>query len=155
EKSGEVHLWDVAAGKERAVLRGHHDIVRVLAFSPDGKALASGTGLPSNPEGEVLLWDVPRAAPGVPLAGSVTGNVTSLAFSPDGRTLAAGSLGSNFSDWQGEAKLWGLPSGQERLHLKGYANIIWGVAFSPDGQTLASANADRTVKLWDVSPGPE
>ncbi len=81
---GVVRLWDVAAGKQRSKLAGRSIFVASVAFSPDGRTLASGSedGL-----GAVRLWDVAtgrlRRALGPP------STAFSVAFSPDGRTLAS------------------------------------------------------------------
>jgi WD40 repeat protein len=56
---GTIKLWDVSAGRERAVLKGHTGAVRSVCFSPDGKTIASAGGEQGKP-GEVLLWDVER-----------------------------------------------------------------------------------------------
>lgn len=93
--SGVVKLWDIAAGKERAVMRGHTSEVRSVAFAPDGKTLASGA------DQTVILWDVEAAKTQATLRGH-RADVLAVAFSPDGRTLAS-------SDEDGVVKLWDVP----------------------------------------------
>jgi WD40 repeat protein len=105
---GEVKLWDLAARREQATIEVHHSWVESLAFSPDGKILASGSGLLSmnpkvNPQwwgGEVVLIDVRTRKVIVTLTGFDT-SVDAVAFSPDGKILA--------THRDTGIKLWGLP----------------------------------------------
>lgn len=92
---GELKLFDIKTGRERMKVMGHEDGVRSVAFSPDGKLLASG-----GHDNLVKLWDVAAAREHATLEGHET-VVTCVAFSPDGKTLASGS-----SD--GEVKLWNV-----------------------------------------------
>jgi WD40 repeat protein len=130
-------------------LTGHSGVVYSVAFSPDGKRLASGSD-----DQTVILWDVTNRPPiGQPLTGH-SGMVNSVAFSPDGQMLASGGCGkgNNLSCVQGEIILWDvasrLPIGRP---LRGHSGVVNSVAFSPDGKTLASGSADGTVILWNVS----
>jgi tetratricopeptide (TPR) repeat protein len=107
-----------------------------VAFSPDGKLLASGGGGHT-----VRLWDMAEGQEPVSLAGHDQ-SVSSVAFSPDGRRLASGSR-----DWT--VKLWDLAGRQEVSTLKIHAGMVDAVAFSPDGKLLASG-ADNTVRLWEA-----
>jgi transcriptional regulator with XRE-family HTH domain/Tol biopolymer transport system component len=123
-----------------AILGGYSDTVLSVAFSPDGKTLASGDA-----GGAVQLWAVVARQPiGAPLIGQGA-PVNSVAFSPDGKTLASG-------DAVGAVRLWavatGLPIGI-RLST-GQASVIW-VAFSSDGKTLAAGDTDGTIRLWNVA----
>jgi len=132
-----------------AFLQGPGGPIRSVAFSPNGKIVASGTQA-----GRVLLWDVMQRRPlGQPVPGH-QGAVQALAFSPDGRTLASGGF-------DGRAVLWDTSSGRplgDALAAAAEGAQIWSVVFSPDGSTLAAgttvkaaSRARQVVLLWDVT----
>jgi len=122
--------------------------VKSIAFSPDGKRLASGhTG------GIIQLWDTATGKELLTLKGHL-GDVASVTFSPDGKRLVSGSEGySGRSD--NTIKLWGTVTGKELLTLRGHSQGVCSVAFSPDGKRLASGSQDLTIKLWDTVTGKE
>jgi WD40 repeat protein len=115
-----------------------------VAFSPDGKTLATGRRDLSKPDepGEINLWDVAKRKV-IATFKMHADSGGSLAFSPDGRTLAAGGE---------RVTLWDVATRKEKASLKGDSDDRF-VAFSPDGKTLAVGGASGTglVKLWDLS----
>jgi RNA polymerase sigma factor (sigma-70 family) len=157
DRAAVIRLWDLATGQELRQLRGHKASVFRLAFSPDGRTLASGgmgvlLGLKAgNEEFEVntmRLWDV---ASGKQLRqfGDPREYVHALAFTPDGRTLVSGGDPRGGPD-SASIRLWETATGKERGRIAGHRDRVWSLAVSPDGRHLASASSDGNARLWDL-----
>ncbi|MFI7533632.1 hypothetical protein [Streptosporangium sp. NPDC049376] len=146
-----VHLFDISDVNRPKplsdLLEIHRGEVKAMAFSPNGRTLATigGAG-----DAGVLLWDVSDPTDGTLLnipSRSRTFIGTSVAFSPNGRTLAA-----TYTDWT--VRLWNVsnPSVMTPLghFLVGHTGFVTSAAFSPDGRTLASGASDGSVRLWNA-----
>jgi WD40 repeat protein len=144
----EVKVWDAQTGREVVTYKGNAGWITSVAYSPDGKRLASaGRGFPGAGGGEIKVWD---AETGQELH-TLPDSGLSLAFSPDGRRIA-GPLGGYRV---GEVKVWDAETGRELLTLQGHASVVRSVAFSPDGQRLASGGFDSMVRVWDAQTGQQ
>ena len=118
-------------------LHGHTNDVNALAFSPDGRMLASASR-----DNTLILWDVKKQQKLKTLRGHTAG-VNHLSFSPDGRMLASAS-------WDNTLILWDVEKRQSLKTFSGHHAAVRHLAFSPDGSVLASASKDTTVILWDL-----
>ena len=126
----------------RSTLRGHSDSVRAVAYSPDGKRVAT-----ASMDKTAKIWDAVTGKELLTLRGH-SDIVKDVAFSPDGRFIATVSDDKT-------AKVWDAATGKELLTLRGHSDIVVGVAYSPDGKRLVTASWDKTAKLWDAVTGHE
>ncbi len=157
-RGNQIHVYDAGSGAyvrslidtglvgddKKAVKGAHVSLVESLAYSPDGKYLASGSYQ------EVALWD---ARTGV-LRKRITGfaeRVVTLAFSHDGKLLATGG---GVPSQDGELKVFDVASGKQLHDVKNsHSDTVLGVCFSPDDKMLVSCGADKFVKTFDVASG--
>ena len=145
-----IRLWNVLTGELKNTLTGHTNGVSCIAFSPDGKTLASGGG-----DSTIRFWDSYTGQHKTTLNGH-EGPVVRIAFSPDGKTLASttGNItyrhvrNPDYAIW-----LWDLNTGKHKNTYLGHTDEVNSIAFSPNGKTLASASKDTTIRLWDIQTG--
>jgi WD40 repeat protein len=139
-----VHLWDIQKGKERR--RIDNVYAGRLAFSPDGKTLATtGAG------NQVRLWDT---GTGKELLGrpGPEGQVCSVRFSPDGRFLATADAGDSRP---AAVRFWDTASGNEVHVCRGQGFESRCLLFAPDGKTLLASELFDSVREWNVAAGKQ
>ena len=165
-RQGKIYLRDSTTGRLLVSFRGHARLweslksilgwtdqppqdeeVRALAFSPDGKMLASGSE-----DKRVRVWNIEKRFKHATLTGHKEW-ITAVAFSTDGKTVASGDAGKVI-------KLWAVGTGRERATLRGHKNTINALTFAPDGPLpysgcLVSGSADGTIRFWDPKTGQE
>ena len=147
DTNSEIWLWQIDLSSSSgdikshiSTFQGHQNWVCLVAFSPDGARLVSGSA-----DRTIKLWDVETGDCLQTLMGHRSW-VMSVAFSPDGTRLMSGSADRTI-------KLWDVETGDCLQTLTGHRHGVWSVAFSPNGQCFVSGSADRTIRLWDAATG--
>ena len=130
-----VHVWDTATGKLVITYHGHLFGVNTLAWSPDGKYIASGSN-----DNTVQVWEVATGDSIYTYRGH-TAWVDALTWSPDGKRIA--SAGNDHT-----VRLWEAFTGQPLFVYRDHTDNVTTLAWSPDGSCIASAGTDRTVYIW-------
>lgn len=136
-RAPEIQLWDLRTGRILSTCRGHKESVLELAFSPDGKHLAS-----ASTENQAMLWDVPSGDLRSTLTGHA-GMAHRVAFSPDGRTLVTRDANA--------LKLWHVQTGRELMAIAtgspGWGLPFAGVKFSPESTLMAVALSPEQIRF--------
>ncbi|MCP4257807.1 MAG: WD40 repeat domain-containing protein, partial [Planctomycetes bacterium] len=166
----------------QAVLTGHEDEVDGVAYSPDGKLIATGSD-----DKTVRIWNAATGDLLQELLGH-SNDVCRIAFSPDGNRIVSGSMDGTARIWDVKAgkelhqlkdgskdriwgvawsldgshvatghsrniRIWNTETGSSPAQLVGHSDSVWDVVFSPDGSRLLSVSSDRTARIWDVNTG--
>jgi len=158
-RGNQIHVYDATSGNhvrtlldakleghdKKAVKGAHVSLVESLAFSPDGKYLASGSYQ------EVKLWDAKTGELRQTIKGFAE-RVVALAFSSDSKLLATGG---GAPTQEGELKVFDVASGKPVVDIKAnvHSDTVFGVAFNADGTKLASCGADKFVKVFEMPSG--
>ncbi len=135
--TGEVRIY---AGDElRHTITAHRDLIYDLAFSPDGKILAT-----CGYDRLIRLWDTTTGKPIRDLKDH-SDAVYAVAFSPDGRLLASGAADR-------AVKVWDVATGKRLYTLGESTDWVYAVAWHPDGKHLAAGGVDRSLRVWEATP---
>jgi WD40 repeat protein/serine/threonine protein kinase len=163
---GRLRVWDITEGRELWSRQASDETIMALAFSPDGRILASGAGFT---ESVVHVWDAKTGEELAQLEGHHT-FIPALVFWPDGSKLASASGDQTIRIWdvsglgQGRARVESRPpSRRQRVErtnprhlatLRGHQLEVWSLALLPDATTLVSGCKDGTVLVWDTGSLP-
>ncbi|HEU0002536.1 MAG TPA: serine/threonine-protein kinase [Ktedonobacteraceae bacterium] len=144
-----VHIWDAASGRvwlravallagfRYSVFEGHASEVNTLAWSPDGRYIASAGN-----DNSVLVWETSTRNV-ITCFQAHTDSVQMVAWSPDGKHIASASIDHT-------VRIWDAHSRQVKFVYRNSVSIVHDLSWSPDGRHIALAGSDHTVQIWNV-----
>jgi WD40 repeat protein len=136
-----VQVWDAVSGHPLLIYQGHKGQIWTIAWSPDGKRIASG-----GDDTTVQVWDAVSGNMIRKYQGH-TGGVYAVAWSPDGKQIASGG-------WDGIVLVWNvIPDNKPVATYRRHTSSIWTLAWEPNGKHIASSGADTTVQVWEAASG--
>jgi len=138
----DTKIWDAATGELRKTFAGHSDVIVTVAFSPDGKLLATGSV-----DKYVKIWDLALGKELRTLAGH-TADILNVTFSADSTKLGTASA-------DGTAKLWDVASWQELFSFVGHLGPLQTIEFDRDGARVVTSSSDKTARVWKTLPTSE
>lgn len=154
-KDGFARLWDRNSGKLLASLDHNDNPVLAVAFSPDGKTLATGS---EDRNGFIKLWDLETHLPiqrkfedstqKTPFDKGHTEGILSITYSKDGTRLLT-------SSYDKTARLWDVASGNQLRRFWGHNWWVWDADFSSDERRIVTASQDGTAVIWSVETGKQ
>ncbi len=143
DESGQIKLWNAVEGKEIATWPASESSVECIAFSPDGKWVASGARKLRSNIGRAQLWDVETGKEVRELESTGVFGVNAIAFLNGGKKLALAHESNNI-------RFIDLETGKQAGELSGHGSAVISLVLSPDGATLASGEWHATIRLWNV-----
>ena len=163
-RGNQIHLFDGKTGEFKKTLidpelklpdgkpanTAHISLVEAMAYSPDGKTLATGSYQ------EMTLWDADKGTPKLRISGFAD-RVVAISYSADGKLIATGG-GAPTEDgeikvFDAAGKLFDVPSGKIVKSFEGHTHHVLDVGWTPDGKKIVSCGADNFVKVWDYEKG--
>ena len=135
-----LRVIDADSGKQIKEIRGHRSKIASVAFSPNGKIIAT-----ASLDRDIKIWDATTFRELRTITGH-TDFVYSISFSEDGKRLLSGSFDRT-------ARIWNVETGKEILQLKGHKGPVQQAIFSRDGRLIATAAGDSTVRIYDTESG--
>jgi WD40 repeat protein len=146
-RGGEISIYEVGQTNHPVLgkLEGHHDAIQALAWSPDGKWLASGAYR------KIVIWDAESMKQSSEMTNLV-GRVTAIEFTPDSKTLV---VADGIETRNGVIHLWTMGEPTPKATWTAHADTVLDLKVSADGMMLATASVDKLVKLWELPSGKE
>jgi WD40 repeat protein len=143
-RPGTVRIWNIETGRLIRTLAGHKEEVACVAFSRDGKLIAS-----SSYDKTLGLWDVQSGAKLHSLAGTPIQFVEAAEFTPDGKRVVSCGTEGQFPNSTWTVRLWDVQTGKQLGESRQIANGVLWVAVLPDGHRCVTVSRDHTVRVWE------